>query len=67
MGKTTFTITFLHLFSPISVITAKIITFIISLCFNVHETLQINQFNSVASKREIKSMEVSIWKPRSNY
>ena len=54
MRKTTFIITFLHLFSPISAITAKIITFITSLRFNVHETLQINQFNSLTSKREIE-------------
>ncbi len=46
MRKTTFTITVPHLFSPISVFNAESKSYIIALRFNVHETFQINQFNS---------------------
>ena len=43
MRKTTFTIAATHLFSPISVPSAEIKSYIVTLLFNVHKTFQTNK------------------------
>ncbi len=48
--KTTFTITVPYLFSPISAFSAESKLYNITLSFNVHETLQINQSYFLISK-----------------
>jgi len=45
MRNTSITITVPHLLSPISVFSTESKSYIIALCFNVLETLQINQSN----------------------
>ena len=46
MKNTSFAITVPHQFSPISALSAESKSYIVALCFNVHETFQVNQSNS---------------------
>ncbi len=53
MRNTSFTITFPHLFSPISTFSAESKSYIIQLRFKFHETLQINQSNFLTFNNSI--------------
>ena len=62
MRKATFTTTVPHLFSPISAFSAESKSYIITLCINVHETIQIYPLNFPNFNNTfISRSDISFW------